>query len=282
MSICDDILTSLREDASREWECRPIGSDEVLLSSPNQYADGDHVEFLVRRAGSDVIVTDAGEAMARLDTAGVSIESGRTREVWRSLIRAHELEEQNGRLFLYGSVADIVRLALNMANALANLDGLRLLVPPPKAPRFDEQLVTFLQSEFEFVDTHPRVTGKTGALLRPTAAAGNRLQPVYLQAVSGGNLQTRQRAVEHCLAIFFDINGHITPEHKLAVLGGGSGSWRPEHVRLLSSVAYVGSWNSRDKLVDFIERPIRRSDRVLLDREEQLTLQTASEDRTGS
>jgi hypothetical protein len=52
--------------------------------------------------------------------------------------------------------------------------------------------------------------------------------------------------------MFFDINGRITPEHKLAVLGGDSKNWRPEHIRLLSSVAYVSSWNSRDKLVNLL------------------------------
>jgi hypothetical protein len=278
MSVCNDVLASLREDASRDWDCRPVSSDEVLLSSPHQYTDGDHVEFLVRSAGNDVTLTDGGEAMARLDAAGVSVDSGRTRDLWRSLLRAHELEESDGRLLLRGSASDIAWLAMNMANALANLDGLRLLVPPAKAPRFDEQLVSFLQSEFEFVDTHPRVTGTSGAVLRPTAAVGNRVQPVYLQAVSGGNLQTRQRAVEHCLAIFYDINGQITPEHKLAVLGGDSKSWRTEHVWLLSTVAYVGSWHSRDKLVEFVESPLQRKQRILLDREEQLTLQTTPQE----
>jgi hypothetical protein len=50
--------------------------------------------------------------------------------------------------------------------------------------------------------------------------------------------------------MFSDVNGSLPGERKLIVLG--EAKWRQEQMQLLSTVAYVGSWKSREQLVDFI------------------------------
>lgn len=250
MPLCDDLITSVLGQITLDWSCTSLDHERLLVTSPHQYSDGDHVEILVQRVDGVLLVSDGGEAMARLDVAGVNLESGRAHDMLRRLVRAHELELREGRLSIQGPLTEAGRLLESMANALVNVDGLRLLALPPPKPRFAQLLVTFLQAEFEFVDDQPQLHGRSGGVYRATAAAGRPEEPVYVQAVSGSNPKTRQRAIEHAFTMFSDVNGSLPGERKLIVLGDAK--WRQEQMQLLSTVAYVGSWKSREQLVEFI------------------------------
>lgn len=259
---CDEVITNVLGSVSDDWTCQPLDDGWLQVTTSHQYSDGDHVELLIRRDANSVVVSDGGEALARLDLAGVSVDSGRARDMWRRLLRAHALEARNERLSVHGSLHDIGRLVEEMASAVANIDGLRLLAVPPRRPRFSESLVTFLQAEFEFVTEGPQLTGRSSTPYKATAAIGDPNSQTYVQAISGNNNQTRQRAVEHAYTMFSDVNGSLPVERKLVVLN--EGEWRSEQTRLLATVAYVGSWTERDYLVRFIHDPGRTSSRMLM------------------
>jgi hypothetical protein len=257
MALCDKVITAALAKIGQDWTCEPVNDGWVLVTTSHQYSDGDYVEVLVRRDDDRSIeVSDGGEALARLDLASVSIESGRAKEMWRRLLRAHEVELNHERLTLQGSVEKAGWLVENMANAVANIDGLRLLAPPPQSPKFAERLVTFFQAEFEHVEEGPQIKGRSGVPYRTTAAVGDPERPTLVQAVAGTSKQARQRSIEHAFTMFSDINGQLPVTRKLAVLN--EGDWKFEHTNLLSTVSYVGSWSYRDKIVGFItgsERP---------------------------
>jgi hypothetical protein len=261
-TLCDDVITNVLESVSGDWTCQPLDDGWLQVTTPHQYSDGDHVELLVRRDADSVVVSDGGEALARLDLAGVSVDNGRARNMWRRLLRAHALEARNERLSVHGNLDETGRLVEEMASAVANIDGLRLLAVPPRSPRFSESLVTFLQAEFEFVTEGPQLTGRSSTPYRATAAVGNPDRQTFVQAVSGNNNQTRQRAIEHAFTMFSDVNGSLSAERKLVVLN--EGEWRAEQTRLLATVAYVGSWSYREHLVQFIHNPDQARSRTLM------------------
>lgn len=262
MALCDEVITAALERIGEDWTCAPLDNGWLLVTTSHQYTDGDHVELLVRRDHDTVEVSDGGDAVARLDLAGVNVERGRAREMWTRLVRAHEVEVHNERLSIYGTVNDLGWLAENMANAVANLDGIRLLVAPPRRPMFADRLVTLFRAEFEYVQENPQVRGRSGGLYRATASIGDPSSPTLVQAVAGNNLQTRQRALEHAFTMFSDVNGRLPTERKLAVLG--EADWRSEQINLLSNVAYVGAWSNRDEFLGFLRSEDRRGSHVLL------------------
>ncbi|MGH4003256.1 MAG: hypothetical protein ACRDSO_03970 [Pseudonocardiaceae bacterium] len=51
-----------------------MSSDTVLLVTSHHYADGDTVELIVQTIGDEVIVSDGGEVLARLDSVGVNLD----------------------------------------------------------------------------------------------------------------------------------------------------------------------------------------------------------------
>jgi hypothetical protein len=246
----DELLAAALTKISSSWSSVPVNDGWLLITTPYQYSDGDHVEVLVQRSGRSVEVTDGGEALARLDLAGVSVERGRAREMWRRLLRAHELELHDGRLVLQGTIDETASLVDNMANAVANVDGIRLLAPPPHRQLFAERLVIFFQAEFEHVEEGPQLHGRSGGLYHPTAAVGEPASSTFVQAVAGTSAQTRQRAIERAFTMFSDVDGALPLARKLVVLSDND--WKSEQTRLLSTVSYVGSWSHRDQLVDFI------------------------------
>jgi len=270
MTICDETVAAAVADISEGWSCLPVGDDALLVTGSSHYADGDTPEVLVRIDGAEVTVSDGGETLARLDLAGVNIETGRARQMWQSLIRAHGLEFADGRLLVHGAAEEVGTLVVLMTEAMINLDGLRLLAPAPKQPPFAERLVTFLQAEFESVEERPELRGRSGSSYRLTAAVGREDRPVYVQALAGNTQPARIRAVEHGFTVFSDVNGSLAPQQKLIVLDGTVEQWTPGRLALLEQVAYVGSWNARDRLVGFIGADAPPGSRLLLDDGEQL------------
>jgi hypothetical protein len=211
----------------------------VLLVTSHHYADGDTVELIVQTVGDEVIVSDGGEVLARLDSVGVNVDSrSRVGTSWKRLMAAHALEDDRGQLVRRASVEHTADLVREMADAVANLDGLRLLAPVPRRPAFPERLTTYLEAEFPFVEPRAKLTGASGSSYQVTAAAGSsEKRPVYVQTASGQNTAARRSAVERCFTMFSD-------EATLR--------WRPEMITLLAGVAYVGTWTARDQWTQFV------------------------------
>jgi hypothetical protein len=250
MALCEELISSALAKIDQDWTCTPVDGGWMLVTTSYQYSDGDYVEVLVRSVDESIQITDGGEALARLDLAGVNIESGRAREMWRRLLRAHELELNHGRLIAQVAVDAAGQTIDDMANAMANLDGIRILVPASRSPKFAERLVIFFQGEFEHVEEGPQLRGKSGGLYKATAAVGGPEQPIIVQAVAGTNTQMRQRSMEHAFTMFSDINGSVPLRQKLVVLSADD--WKPEQERLLSGIAFVGSWAHRNRIVSFV------------------------------
>jgi hypothetical protein len=80
--------------------------------------------------------------------------------------------------------------------------------------------------------------------------------------------QIRQRAVEHVFTMFSDVNGSLPSERKLVILN--EGDWKPEQTKLLSTVAYVGSWSYREQMVRFVRNPTGGQPRVLMPIQEEV------------
>ncbi len=270
MTECNTLLSSVLASERGRWTCREVSADTVLLVTSHHYADGDTVELIVQTVGDEVIVSDGGEVLARLDSVGVNLDSrSRVGTSWKRLMAAHALEDDHGQLVRRASVEHAADLVREMADAVANLDGLRLLAPVPRRPAFPERLTTYLEAEFPFVEPRAKLTGASGSPYQVTAAAGgSEKRPVYVQTAAGQNTAAQRSAVERCFTMFSDVNGRLPTERKLVVLDDeATPQWRPEMINLLAGVAYVGTWTARDQWTQFVWGNIPQS-RLMLPSEQ--------------
>lgn len=270
MTSCDSLITSVLDENAAGWYCRAVSEDTVLLVSPLHYADGDSVEVMVKTIGDEVVVHDGGEVAARLDGAGLRLDSGRFRESWIRLLRAHAVDQDRGMVMKRTQRAHVAQAVHDMIDALANLDGLRLLAPPPRALPFPDQIVTVLEAEFPEVERRVKLTGESGVSYQLTAAASYGERRVYVQAAAGGTAQAQRSAVEHAYTAFSDVNGAISLDRKLVVVDDQRQQWPSQQIRLLTRVAYVGTWTARDRWVDFVKGRIPEESRVLQAGEQQM------------
>ncbi|MGH3810663.1 MAG: DUF1828 domain-containing protein [Pseudonocardiaceae bacterium] len=231
MTVCSALLSSILAGERSRWTCREVSADTVLLVTSHHYADGDTVELIFQTVGDEVIVSDGGEVLARLDSVGVTVDSGsRVGTSWKRLMAAHALEDHRGQLVRRTGVEHAADLVREMADAVANLDGLRLLAPVPRRPAFPERLTTYLGAEFPFVEPRAKLTGASGSPYQVTAAAGgSEKRPVYVQTAAGQHTAAQRSAVERCFTMFSDVNGHLPTERKLVVFDDETTpQWRPE------------------------------------------------------
>jgi hypothetical protein len=73
MTGCSTLLSSVLAGERGRWTCRELSSDTVLLVTSHHYADGATVELIVQTVGDEVIVSDGGGVLARLDSVGVGV-----------------------------------------------------------------------------------------------------------------------------------------------------------------------------------------------------------------
>lgn len=263
-SACGPVMDAVLAGESSRWTCRELADGVLLLVTSRQFSDGDLVELLVQVDGDQVTVSDGGEVLARLDSIGVRVDTGeRMSRSWAQLLTTHALELDRGQLLRRGALTRAGDLVVEMADAVANVDAVRLLAPVPRRLPFPEQVTTYLQAEFPVVEPRPKLAGHSGISHQLTAAAGTKDRLVYIQTASGQNAAAQKVSMEHSFTLFSDVNGHVPVDQKLVVLDDDT-EWRPELVTLLSTVAFVGSWNDRDRWTEFVWGRLAEKSRVLL------------------
>ncbi|MGH3815985.1 MAG: DUF1828 domain-containing protein [Pseudonocardiaceae bacterium] len=207
MTECGPLLSSVLAGVRGRWSCREISPDTMLLITSHHFADGDAIELLVQIVEDEVVVSDGGEVLARLDSMGVNVDKrGRISDSWTRLLAAHALEHERGQLVRRANIEHAADLVQEMADAVTGVDGLRLLAPLPRRPAFPERLATYLEAEFPVVKPRAKLTGVSGSPYRVTAAAGTEQRLVYIQSAGGRTTFQQRSAMEHCFTLFTECD----------------------------------------------------------------------------
>lgn len=228
--------------------------DRLLIDTPYLHQDEDVVQVILERLGDKAVrLGDEGATLARLENFGVDVRSGKAAKEAQASLRAYRVDLVGDELRVEGPVDDTAEMFLRLIGAIRAIDGLTSLRTDPGAVRFDSRVITFLQSQFSEVRERPERIGTSGARYRLMAAVPREGQDVLIQAASGGRALTGRRGVEHAFRIFSDVNRQVPKAQKLVVLSSEEPEPRPvEDLRLLSRVSYVGAWDERDRVVEFL------------------------------
>lgn len=245
-SIIRDHLRLVEEDLG----CRPLPEGQLLLTTPYTYADGDNVDVVAILRGQRLTLLDDGQAMSRLELAGVNPESRTVRSRFDALMKQLPIEHVDSELCVEGAVEQAGTLLMTLVTAMREIDALQALRPKAQPIPFQQRLLTHLHAVSKEVSDHPTLTGQSGSRYRLTAAIGSE-QPVYVQAVAGGASVSGQRSVNHAFRAFYDIDGALEPAQRLAVLSEEQ-NWRRGDIALLQQVAFVAAWWQRDALDSFL------------------------------
>jgi Domain of unknown function DUF1828 len=266
MTECQDIVRDYVTTIGEGFDCSQLPDGSLLLTTPFFFADGDGVEVVVREDQDRVIVSDFGTTSSRLRLAGVNTRSARVQALIRDTVLGFDVARDGEELFAEGAPDEIADLLERVTSAMRDADALRALRADRRPPSFQTRVVTYLQSQFEFVEEQPTLRGQSGTEYRITAAAGTPNEPVYVHALTGGGSPTGRRNTDHAFRIFADVNGNITLKRKLIMLEDETATpWRPEDLLLLSNVAFVGAWSSRHLAASFISGRMEPEGHLLIE-----------------
>lgn len=255
MIDCGDVVERYLETVNRELHCERLEDERILIDTPYLHADGDVIQVLLEPVvGGQIRFTDEGMTAARLEIHGVDIQSRKASSEASSVVRAYNVDLAGDTLQVQGQPANSSDMLIRLVGAMRGIDSLSSLKREAGAPRFDAQVITYLNSLFEGVSERPQIAGRTGHLYRLTAAVPRGDSQVLVQAAAGSTADAQQRSLEHALRVFFDIDGQMPRTNKLVVVSSiDERPWRSEDLQLLGEVAYVGSWSERERVTSFLQ-----------------------------
>lgn len=258
MATCEEIVREYVGAVESAIACVTLPDGKVLIDTPYTYADGDVVQIGAERIGDLIRLSDYGFALSRLEMQGVNVDAQQVRKGLAEIVRSYRVDLADDELRIDVRANSVGTAFMRLVGALREVGALQYLRPQSRPPVFERRVLTFLRSVTADVTEKPDVVGVSGTsyrltarLRRPDAREGEPAD-VLAQAVSGGRSPTGLRAVNYAYRAFNDINGDRPASSKLVVLSDEAGNWRAEDIRILATVAYVGGWWERDRLVTFI------------------------------
>ncbi|MFS8104838.1 DUF1828 domain-containing protein [Lentzea alba] len=222
-----------------------------LITTPMRFYDDDRVTLFVEQYERGIRVTDQGTTAMRLHMADVNLDSPKIMEAWRRSVAAlgqYSTAAEAGVIAAWGESTDLGHLTLRVAEATMRVDQLRWISQERKPVRFTEQVVEQIRSSLhapELVTPRAALPLRSGRKRQVTAAIGDDPDSrIYVQAVAGGNADSRERSVEHC-AYLFHYALNIPRPRRIVVASGTRNEWPSEILQELSDVSEIAFFGER-------------------------------------
>ncbi|MGV9482095.1 hypothetical protein [Gordonia aichiensis] len=225
----------------------------LIVTSGRSYADGDHVEVLVRLTadGERIAVSDGGLTRTRLDLHGTEIASATATSLWRDVLDEYGVAEIGDRVYARGPIEHAAGLIGRVADASVALDSVQLLTAGERRG-FASKLQNWLETDAGFtIHRGETVRDRYGDEQRVTAVVEAPRGEILVQAVGGRTASKMKAPIEHASWILGGLNEHEYPlDRRLVVLEGlpnrvDSVDRVRGWVRRLSAIAYVGSFEAQ-------------------------------------
>ncbi len=262
MTLCDEELSGVFADlASRfGWRCQALPEPGVVeVATGRRRADSEPIRLYLRMPDGDTILaSDGGDTLTALGDVGFDRDDPLMDGLWQEALRTYRLDELDGRVFLQASVATAAHSLARLADGCLALDALRVVALPPRNRPLTlaaevEQYLRNVYAEPGLVRKAPQLRLRGGVRVSPaievrTPARGQ----VYVQP---GAASSPTQSYDHAYATFALVHqrSDVPITSRLVVLGGSAAAWNLNKLRALADVAFVGFWQDRVRLREFLD-----------------------------
>ncbi len=149
-SIRDDFKTTVCEQIDLEQE----GEDRFLVVSPFRFEDGDHYVIVLKKEGTQWILTDEASTIMHLsywmdDTELASEATGKRKEIMDDSLSGFRVQNRDGELFLPVVESRFGDALFNFIQALTKVNDLSLLSREIVQSTFMEDLMGFIKEHVD-------------------------------------------------------------------------------------------------------------------------------------
>ncbi|NKQ59376.1 hypothetical protein HFP15_41735 [Amycolatopsis sp. K13G38] len=257
------ISTSVLSLVNDQLDVKPYGHGH-LITLPLAFYDDDQITLFAEPFEGGVRVTDQGTTAMRLHMADVDLQNARVADSWNRSVAAlgvKSLAAEEGIVGAWGTVDEIGRLVLMVAEAALRVDQLRWLATDRRPVQFRDRVVSQLNAiarANEQVTPNAPLPQTSGRTRQVTAAVGlDHERRVYVQAMGASN---REQAAEHCYYVFSHTK--VPRDRVLAVAAGTRDAWSSALLDELGQVTDVAFFDERDDLRSQLQGRLRRLEGV--------------------
>lgn len=253
-SICQDLQRGL----GSLFTCSEQGEYQ-RIRTPYLYPDGDYIDLFCKADGDMVTVTDLAETTGWLRMQSVSLRrSPKQKRLIEDACTTHGVEFYRGMLQARcRSNDELAHVVTRVAQAALRVSDLWFTFQTQAAQRFSDDVADFLGARAFRFDRDERLAGRSGRGWTIDFHVRTELRSSLVQVLSTGNRASANRACEHVVAAWHDLNHLVAGPEALAfvsVFDDIADVWTEENYKQVEPLSKVVYWSRPDE-IDAVLRP---------------------------
>ena len=253
-SICQDLQRGL----GALFTCSEQGEYQ-RIRTPYLYPDGDYIDLFCKMDGNLVMVTDLAETTGWLRMQSVSLRRPlRQKRLIEDVCTTHGVEFYRGMLQARCRPSEeLAQVVTRVAQAALRVSDLWFTFRTQAAQRFSDDVADFLgERDFRF-DRDERLAGRSGRGWTIDFHVRTERRSSLVQVLSTGNRASANRACEHVVAAWYDLNHLVAGPEALAFVSlfdDTADVWADENYKQVEPLSRVVRWSSPNE-IDAVLRP---------------------------
>jgi len=248
---CDEFISAFFETFRQGMSCKKLANGRFSVVLPFLYPDHDNVEMFVREFGDDVVVSDLGETLRRLDTIGMNIQaSGKFAYQAERISSGFNVAIEKGVLCKRGTRQELGTLFFDVLSASMAIGDLAFGSRGYQPLTFiDEVAKVLLINAFDFEKRH-EIRGKTTTQYHVDFQVKAPHRVSLVQALGARSQAGVRKWVNATYRMWNDVEiGAGLVVRKVSLLNDEVTKVKPEDESLLKSVSDVYRWTERQQVL---------------------------------
>ena len=250
---CQWVLEKTVREFQEGFECS-LSGNRLSIVTPYLYPDNDLVELFIEPSTErHVLVTDLGETMRHLESAGLDpFASGKRRLLVDQIARRLHVEVVLGKLQKEGPSEDVGAMVLDVAAAAIAVADLVYTSRAYEPATFTEEVSLYLTEHGIEHRRDVEVFGDTGRRYHVSLGLnGKRIRPLYVQALSPAQTGQMNNLINRVFRMWWDVDGQT---RKMSLLNDIEYAWKDVDLKLLAKVSQIERWSSKELLLTHISQ----------------------------
>jgi hypothetical protein len=253
---CEEIIGNYISQLKGEFACIPTLDNRIRLITPYLYPDHDRIELFIRPTGDDVVVSDLGETLRYLDTAGMEIIGYPKRQFKANRItEGLGVQMERGTILKRGKVSAIGELVFDVVTACKAVSDLVYSGKAYEPAVFDEEVKDFLASENINAEMRVPIVGQSTSDYKVDLRVYVDQTESLIATISPKSPAGATSRVDHVIRMWGDVNDS---REKYTLYNDEVTIVRPEDVYLLEHAnSFVHRWTARELFVAALKKEER-------------------------
>jgi len=243
---CEELLPSYFDAFMKGSSCTELPNGRTSVVLPFVYPDHDNIEIFVKDRGDNVVVSDLGETLRRLDTVGMDIgASGKLAYQTERIASGFNVTLQSGILLKEGPRQDVGSLLLDVLSACMAIADLMYGTRAWQPLTFVDEVAKLLTiNDFSFERQHP-ILGRSGTKYHVDFQVVTPHRVLLVETLAARTVAGARAWVNATYRMWNDIVTGDVVVRKVSLLNDETSSIRDEDVRLLENVSHVYRWKDK-------------------------------------